>query len=361
MVKDLNDNNVVATDALNNMSDLENNNQILCCHRECLTIYSDKNKNGTVKKWIDIDMISKLQKCENCSSLNGLSIDKVEKGEHFTTYDKTNIPRNGYKIIESIEGLGEQKVETSNEHNDSNDFARTDDLIFKSTDSCSDGKSVELNQIVGKPVELNQIVEKRTDIDNSESSTETDTNTEITKETSKHTWKQTADLKCIKEDVVENETDVNDSSYCEVRDSRDSSGYVSDVSKLDINNPNLFSDFEDSDDDVFETKIKRSTTLPRYINFVANKSKKPSQTHSESAILTDLSERTEKPIQTVSDSAIVTALSKRTRKSIDSTARRKSVHFAIFPYIIEIPRVSDLEEEFYEAERERYGKVPCSV
>ena len=53
-------------------------------------------------------------------------------------------------------------------------------------------------------------------------------------------------------------------------------------------------------------------------------------------------------------------LSVPTKSSVDSqisgklspTTKAKSVHFAIFPYVIEIPRVADIEQEYMEEDRE---------
>lgn len=329
MVQDFNGNTVVIVDSLNNMNELDIDNTVF-------RIYSDGGKNESVKCWMDNDMISKLQKCEKCSTLHGFKFDEIEKRKDKTTFDKEGIPETGHTTIEVDEGLGKESGETLNKHNDSSDVVRSDEI----TDNCLDCKSSELNG-----------VDERTYADSLVKNNEISINTETAKE------RVQAEYFSFGVDVeAEHKTDIKDNCSGEGDLCEHSNG----ISELDINNPNLFSDFEDSDDDVFETDIKRNTSLPPYLKFVSRRSNRPSKTHSESAVLTDLSQRKEKPAQAVSDSAIVTALSKRNHKSVDSTARRKSVHFAIFPYVIEIPRVSDLEEEFLEAEREKYGKVPYS-
>lgn len=337
MVKDL-DSSVIAVDTLDNMNDLEVDTELPCCHRDYLTLQSDKANEGGVENWINIDMISKLQACENCMALNGVSCDQIKKKENLTSYDKIVIPRNGYRISDGIKGLLRCKSETSNKQTDLVAIGRIDDGSWRPTDDCLNCNAVEFKQIT----------QEKTDTD----STEGDVQTDVDGDT-----ETVINTDVNKNEVADTEKDAagsRNTSAC----ARDKIDYLNDVSKLDINNPNLFSDFEDSDDDVFETEFKTNISLPPYVNLLKTKSSKPSQTHSESAIFTDVSERTSNPAQTVSDSAIVTALGKKTHKADDSTVRRKSVHFAIFPYVIEIPRVSDLEEEFYHTERERYGKVP---
>lgn len=335
MVQDFSGNTVVIVDALNNMNELDINNEVF-------RIYSDGGKNECVKHWMDSDMISKLQKCEKCSTLHGLNIDEIEKRKDITTFDKEGIPENGHTTIEVDVGLGKESGETVNEHNASSAVVSGAHI----TDSCLDCKSSELNGD-----ENEKMKDERTYSNSLIKSNEISINIETAPKKVHQ-----ADYFRFGVDVeAEHKIDIKDNCSVQERDlCEQSNGII----ELDINNPNLFSDFEDSDDDVFEEDIKRNTSLPPYLKFVSRRSRRPSETHSESAILPDLSQRKEKPAQTVSDSAIVTALSKRNHKEFDSAARRKSVHFAIFPYVIEIPRVSDLEKEFLEAEREKYGKVP---
>lgn len=331
MVQDFNGNTIVIVDALNNMNELDIDNEVF-------RIYSDGSKNESVKHWMDSDMISKFPKCEKCSTLHGLNIDEIEKRKDIT-FDKEGIPENGHTTIEDDESLSKESGETFNKHSDSSDI-RSDEI----TDNCLDCKSSELYGFDEKTKH------ERTYSDSLVKNNEISINAETAKERVQAEY-----FRFGVEAEAEHKTDIKDSCSGE---RGDLCGHSNGIIELDINNPNLFSDFEDSDDDVFETDIKRNTSLPPYLKFVSRRSYRPSKTHSESAILPDLSQKKEKPAQTVSDSAIVTALSKRNHKSVDLAARRKSVHFAIFPYVIEIPRVSDLEEEFLEAEREKYGKVP---
>ena len=161
---------------------------------------------------------------------------------------------------------------------------------------------------------------------------------------------------------IENEAELNVDDTNEklsaegILDVGDTNTDIDDDLSSAINNPNLFSDCDDSDDDVFDFETRTTTTLPQCANYFRSRTRRSGQTQSESAILDHVNAKTDKPHhQTVSDSAIISALSKRTNKCTDRGARKKSVHFAIFPYVIEIPRVSDLEQEFFNADLERIG------
>ena len=344
---------MIILDEMNNMNDFEIEDNLIYCQKKCLPLPSANeciqrvscNKNGTVDNWIKIDnVISKLQKCDSCLTLNKLVFDNNgdDRLEKSASFAKNTSQKNGF-INSATKDETKLKVETIIE-NTSSELVSKHDLASSDADKYVNKKCFDTEPNDGENAYIDDIESGRQKRDSASVGINVC---------------ELSNSESFRDHLEDGTINISDTciSAAVLRDSHDC---ISDLSSLDINNPNLFSDFEDSDDEVFEIEPKKSYELSFCKNFVINKANKPPHTLSESAILNESSHRIDKPLQTVSDSAIVTALNKTSKRSVQTSGRKKSVHFAIFPYIIEIPRVADLEEEFYEAELERYGKAHCS-
>ena len=336
MVKDLNDNELVICDAPLNMngnlpyykSKSFPNDFDDICYRED---FYNKDKDGN--HWKEIDgVISKLNTCDKCVTIEELIFDNNNKIERFDSSIKNfQANPNGHKTSE-VKEESELESDCLVEYSGLSKDTKENDLII-------DDANRQFAQAANG--------EDKRCIEHTQSQTNTsDTVCESGE----------ANSLPLRGNSVTAKADGNDSRSSE---HEDSNSYISDPSSLDINNPNLFSDLEDSDDDVFEIDTQRRGVLFPGVSFLTTKIHKP-HSLSESAISTRSSLRVDKPLQTVSDSAIVTGINTRA-KTQQTSGRKKSVHFNIFPYIIEIPRVADLEEEFYEAELERYGNAQSTI
>ena len=339
MVKDLNDNELVICDAPLNMngnfpyykSKSFPNDFDGIHYRED---FYNKDKDGDHWKKID-SVISKLNTCDKCVTIEELIFDNNNKIERFGSSTK-DFQTNGHKISSEVKEVSDLESDCLVEHTGLSKDIKENDLIiddadrhFAKTANREDKLCTEHNQ--------------------------SQTSLDVLTSNTVHESGEANSLP-LRGNSVTAKADVNDSCPSE---HEDSNSYISDPSNLDINNPNLFSDFEDSDDDVFEIDPQRRGVLFPSVSFLTTKIHKP-HSLSESAISTRSSLRVDKPLQTVSDSAIVTGINTRA-KTPQTSGRKKSVHFNIFPYIIEIPRVADLEEEFYEAELERYGNAQSTI
>ena len=336
MVKDFNDNELVICDAPLNMNgnlpyyksknfpnDFDNIH-----YRED---FFNKDKDGN--HWKEIDsVISKLNTCDKCVTIEELIFDNHNKIERFDSSTKNfQANPNGHKTSE-VKEESELESDCFVEYTGLSKVIKENDLII------GDANTLVTKTQSGKDKLYIEYTQSQTNLE------------DLTSDTVHESGE--ANSLPLRGNSVTAKADVNDSRSSE---HEDSNSYVSDPSNLDINNPNLFSDFEDSDDDVFEIDTQRHGVLFPGVSFLTTKIHKP-HSLSESAISTRSSLRVDKSHQTVSDSAIVTGINTRA-KTPQTSGRKKSVHFNIFPYIIEIPRVADLEEEFYEAELERYGNA----
>ena len=339
MVKDLNDNELVICDAPLNMNgnfpyykskSFPNDFDGICCREDFY------NKDKDSNHWKEIDgVISKLNTCDKCVTIEELIFDNNNKIESFGSSTK-DFQANGRKI--SYEGKEESELESDClvEYTGLSKVIKENNLII------GDASTLVTKTQSGEDKLCIEYTQSQTNIEN------------LTADTV-HESGEASSLP-LRGNSVTAEADVNESRSSE---HEESNSYISDPSNLDINNPNLFSDFEDSDDEVFEIDPQRRGVLYPGVSFLTTKIHKP-HSLSESAISTRSSLRVDKPLQTVSDSAIVTGINTRA-KTPQTSGRKKSVHFNIFPYIIEIPRVADLEEEFYEAELERYGNAQSAI
>ena len=340
MVKDLNDNELVICDAPLNM-----NGNFPCYKSKGFPNDFDDihyqedfyNKDKDGNHWKEINnVISKLNTCDKCVTIQELIFDNNNKIERFgsSTKDFQANP-NGHKTSSELKEESELEFDCLVEDTGLSKVIKENNLII---DDANRHFAKTANEEGKLCIEHNQ----------------SQTNTDLTSDTVHESGE--ANSLPLRGNSVTAKADVNDSPSPE---HDDSNSYINDPSNLDINNPNLFSDLEDSDDDVFEIDTQRRGVLFPSVSFLTTKILKP-HSLSESAISTRSSLRVDKPLQTVSDSAIVTGINTRA-KTPQTSARKKSVHFNIFPYIIEIPRVADLEEEFYEAELERYGNAQSAI
>lgn len=346
MMKDFNDNHINIHDGNDNgSSDMKP--EISSFPNDCL--YFDKERKGSLTSLLDIDNVKvNFQGCERCKALNQLAVSSLESGDFSCCFDKRNLPKNGLKTVTciAVERQSEDRVgcpKRSYEGNTASkeNVERSDTLTEKNNadTNCTFSEGKEETPELGLNAAADCCIECNCQETNNQvqfiCTGDTGQNESLSEKEEKENVPSPGENGC---DPVEDQNEP-----------------PSDFSVLDINNPNLFSDLEDSDDDVFEFETNR---LPQCAHLFRNRSKHTGHTQSESAIFTNLSETTDKPRQTVSDSAILlSALSKKTDKHACQTTRKKSVHFAIFPYVIEIPRVSDLEKEFFDTERERYGNT----
>lgn len=377
IMKDYNDNDIVEVNDMNGGNDLEMRTNFPLLDSDFLD--SDRMKNSALKNWIEIDNVlyelrkCEKWKCEKCTpSPNGLTVDSNENISYY--HDKCDLEKD--EIIAATAVDCENDVEETTFESSSN--ITGNDVIphegngaetstdLRSVCNCLDASKHDLKTTCkticvscnSNALELNE-EKQNTRINVVKSALEAGLDGVLDNQQSnipsslKEFETTKDDIKCI--EIIESipvDRNISDSTVLD----RDNTAITDDL-MLDINNPNLFSDFEDSDDDdVFQIETRTTATLPQCANYFRTRTKRSCQTQSESAILDNVGGKIDKPHHlTVSDSAIISALSKRTDKCADSGARKKSVHFAIFPYVIEIPRVSDLEKEFLDSEREIYG------
>ena len=380
-MKDYNDNDIVDAFEMNGSNDIEMRATFPLLENNFLQ--SDKMKDTTLSNWIEIDnVIYELRKCEKwkCEkcvpSLNGLTVDSNENDIYGLV--NCDFERDEFIATTAIElenDVAEAISENSSNTDSKNISVSEENRVENKRGLCSVCNGCDASKGDSKTNDTSSIARCTSD------SLESDTGKHDTK-----IEENNGSVEASFEGLLDNqqssmchgdesEASTGKDESC-IKTSESLNGNLNDKAVLDadnthladdllsaINNPNLFSDCEDSDEDVFHIETRTTTTLPQCANYFRTRTKGSGKTQSESAILDNLGEETDKAHHlTVSDSAIISALSKRTTKSTaDSGARKKSVHFAIFPYVIEIPRVSDLEREFLETEREKFGNLDSFI
>lgn len=371
-MKDYNDNDIVDTIEMNGSNDIEMRATFPLLESICESnlLQPDKMKDTTLGNWIEIDnVIYELQKCEKwkCDkclpSSNGPTVDSYENNIY--NLDKCDFEKDLKATATECKNDAAEPISNSSINTDRRNISFSEEMYGENKRVfCSVCSSRDSNKDDSETIGTTSIA--RCNSDSLEfKGRELETNSNDNKGTVEVIIEGLLDNQqtstCIENEF---ETSTGEDESCTKITESVNGEAVLDIDNTNladdllaaINNPNLFSDCEDSDDDVFDMKTKTTATLPQCANYFRTRINHSGQTQSESAILDNFSEKTDEPHHlTVSDSAIISALRKRTIKCNDSGAKKKSVHFAIFPYVIEIPRVSDLEQEFLETELEIFG------